>query len=60
MCGEQLQTRRLHLTKKKIIIEHSKNKAITEAFVKETGKDIRNIREKIPVIYDFWVKTNLI
>ena len=42
------------------MIEYSKNRAITEAFVKEKGKDIKSIREKIPLIYDFWVKSNMI
>jgi hypothetical protein len=43
-----------------LLVEFSKNKAITENMVKEKGKDLKNIRDKVPVIYDFWVKTNMI
>ena len=46
--------------KKQIVIEHAKNRAITEAFVKEKGKELKNVRDKVPTIYDFWVKTNII
>jgi len=43
-----------------LLIELAKNKAITESLVRDKGKDLKNIRDKVPVIYDFWVKTNMI
>ena len=46
--------------KKQLQIEFGKNKTITENMIKEKGKDLRNIRDKVPVIYEFWVKTNFI
>ena len=46
--------------KTKIITEKAKNKAISEALIKEKGKDLKNLREKVPILYEFWVKSNLI
>lgn len=40
--------------------EVAKNKAITEAWVKEKGSQMKNVREKVPVIFDFFVKCNIV
>lgn len=61
LCSEQNIKPEDYLTLKRKIIElQVKNKAITLAIVTEKGKEIKHFRDKIPVIYDFWVKTNLI
>ena len=46
--------------KVKVFEEKAKNKAITQSKMNEYGRDIRAIKEKIPNIYEFWVKTNFI
>jgi hypothetical protein len=28
--------------------------------INEKGKDLKTVKEKVPIIYDFWVKTNFI
>ena len=44
--------------KKAIAIEASKNKAITEALIKEKGNQYKQLREKVPLVYEFWAKCN--
>lgn len=46
--------------KKSIQLELYRNKSLSETMIKEKGKEIKNVREKVPAIYEFWVRTNLI
>ena len=46
--------------KQMIQIEATKNKAINQQLVKDKSKEYQTVREKIPLIYDFWVNVNLI
>lgn len=46
--------------KKHIIYEQTKNKAITEALLAEKGKEFKGLRDKMPLLMDYWVKSRLI
>lgn len=50
--------------KKIIQVEAAKNKAINSQFVKQAAasndKLSKSIREQVPLIYEFWVKTKTI
>ena len=41
-------------------MEVAKNKAISEAWIREKGNSVKNVRDKVPVLFDFFVKCNLI
>lgn len=46
--------------KKKMFEERAKNKKITEQLLANSGKDFKSLKERIPNVFDFWVKTKLI
>ena len=46
--------------KKKIIMEAAKNKSINEGFIREKLPEFKNVKEKIPLLYEFWVKVRVI
>lgn len=46
--------------KKQIVIEVARNKAVTESWMKDKSNNLKNVREKVPVLFDFFVRCNLI
>jgi hypothetical protein len=46
--------------KKAITFEVIKNKAITESHIKEKMPEFKTVRDKVPALFDFWVKVNVI
>lgn len=46
--------------KKQLLVENMRTKAVTEALIKEKGRDIKGIKEKAPLIFDFFVQSKLI
>lgn len=46
--------------KRRMFEERAKNKKITQELLQSTGKDFRSLKDRIPNVYDFWVKTRTI
>ncbi len=46
--------------KKAIMFEAIKNKAITENHIKDKMAEFKAVRDKVPALFDFWVKVNVI
>lgn len=46
--------------KKQLLAENMKNKVVSEALIKEKGRDIKSIKEKAPLIFDFFIQSKLI
>lgn len=46
--------------KRQIVVENAKNIAITQSFVKEKSKALRDFRDKVPLLFDFWVTVGVI
>ena len=61
LCSDNNFKPEEYLNLKKLIQQEIiKNKAITNALLKEKSKDYKSITDKIPAIYDFFVKINII
>ena len=61
LCSEHDIEPEDYLQLKQVIqIEATKNKAIHQQLVKDKCKDYQSVKEKIPQLYDFWLKVNFI
>ena len=61
LCSENdIEPQDYLLLKRQIALEATKNRAITTSMMADRSKEMRTLRDKVPVIYDFWVKFNLI
>lgn len=43
--------------KRKMFEERAKNKKLTQELIQSMGKDFRSMKDKLPKVFDFWVKT---
>jgi len=43
-----------------ILLEVAKNKNVTETYIKEKMPEFKNLREKVPLLFEFWVKIHAI
>lgn len=48
------------MLKKKIVEEQEKNKAISKEMLSEKGKDIKGVKDKLPTIFDFWIRSSFL
>jgi hypothetical protein len=61
LCGENnIKPEDYYAMKKYIQTEIAKNKAITEALLKEKSKEFKSIKDKFLTVYDFFVRINLV